>query len=218
MSRLSSSLHVGGTLSADTMTIPSSTVTNAMVKGDAAIARSKLSQDPLVKYMIPWNNFRVWDAFQTILPTTSASDDLGLSYGTLGSSGTSIRTSDLVGTSVTRYARFMFSIPAEYDAGETINLRAHAGMTAVAEVSATVDFSAYKHDNESGVGSDLVATAATSINSTTLASKDFDVTATGINPGDLLDVRMAVAVNDTGGSGACIAVVGGVWALLDIRG
>lgn len=183
--------------------------------------RSEFTQENLAVYPIPWTYFRVWDAVQTNLPGTAASDDLELTGGTWATGVPSIQTGDLKNAgSTTRYARFQLQLPPEYVAGETVKIRLHAGMkTTVASSAATADLEVYKSGREFLVsGSDLCTTAATTINSTTLADKDFDITATALSPGDILDVRLAILVNDSATVTAVIGCVGSAELLLDIKG
>jgi hypothetical protein len=163
----------------------------------------------------------VWDAYQTNLPGTSANDDLGLIGGTFATGSPSIQTSDLGGAGATsRYARAMIPLPVEYVDGETVILRFRAGMvTTVADTTATLDVEAFESDREAGIGADLCATAATTINSTTLADKDFTITATTLAAGEWLDVRIHIAINDAGDGGAGITgIIGSAELLCDIKG
>ena len=202
------------------MTIPANAVTDNSVAANAAIQRSKLEQNTLRSFPINMTDWRVHDALQTVLPGTSASDDLGLYGGTFGSSGPLIRTYDVKAAgAVTLYARALVRLPAEYDPGETVSIRAKAGMvTTVADTTATIDFQIYASDKQGGVGSDLCTTSAASINSLTFANKDFSITATALSPGDWLDVRVTVAVNDAATGTAVIAAIGAIELLCDIRG
>lgn len=185
-----------------------------------AVARTNLTQENLARHKIPFVDWRVWDAMQTNLPGTGATDDLAFIGGTLGTASPTIQTGDVKAAgAVTRYARCTFNVPHEYVAGETITVRAHAGMkTTVADVSATVDFQVYLSDDEEGIGADLCTTAAQSINSLTDANFDFQITATSVEPGDTLDIRMAVATNDAASATAVIGQVGSVEVLLDVKG
>jgi len=185
------------------------------------VARSGLTQDTSQSYWLPWDGFRVWDAVATNLPATPASDDLGLIGGTWGTGVPSIQTGDLKAAgSTTRYARCQFQLPPEYVTGTGLVLRLHAGMiTTIAGTAATVDVEVYKSGKEFLVsGSDLCATAATSINSTTLADKDFAITGTGLVAGDQLDIRIAILVNDAATGTAVIGCIGSAEMLLTIRG
>lgn len=158
------------------------------------INRSNLIVENTASYMLPLQNFRVWDAMQTNLPSVGASDDLGLATGAFATGLPYLKTQDLnAAGAVTEYARTMFTLPPEYVSGGTISLRMAAGMlTSVASVSATVDAQIYLSARTTLVsGSDLVTTAATSANSTTFAEYLFTVTPTDRAAGDVLDIRIA---------------------------
>ncbi len=118
----------------------------------------------------------------------------------------------------TRYAGVSIEIPSDYEAGETIILRLIAGMkTATADTTATIDAQVYRNAEDGTVGGDICATAAQTINSLTAAAKDFVITATSINPGDILDVRIAIAVNDAAGGSAVIGRIVAIKLLTDRR-
>lgn len=188
---------------------------------EPSINRSTLTQESLAVYPIPWTWWRVWDALQTNLPGTSATDDLALIGGTFATGSPSIQTSDLGGAgSTVRYARCTIPLPIEYVAGQTVALRFSAGMvTTVADQSASIDVQAYKADREAGIGADICATALITINSTTLADKDFTITPATLSPGDVLDVRITVLVDDDGDGGAGITgIIGAAELLCDVKG
>src|SRR3990167_3164676 len=109
--------YVAGRLTADSMPIPADAVVNASVASDAAIARSKLAQNALSPFDVNLVDFRVWDAMQTNLPGTSATDDLGLYGNTFGTTSPLIRTYDVKAAgAVTLRARVLIPLPIEYDA------------------------------------------------------------------------------------------------------
>lgn len=196
---------------------------NLTVGGDLKPLRAReavLSQEAAVAYPIDLTHFRVWDALATVLPGTSATDDLGISGGTWGTHAPKLTTGDVKASTVTRYGRVQFRLPPEYEAGETVTLRISAGMeTTVADTSATVDAEVYVNGRDGTIdGADLCATAAASINSLTFADKSFTITATALEPGDALDIRIAVAVVDGATATAVIATIGAAEMLLDIRG
>ncbi|MCH7924364.1 MAG: hypothetical protein IIC51_02385 [Planctomycetes bacterium] len=162
----------------------------------------------------------MFDAPQTLLPNPSATDDLGLYGGTFGTDSPTIQTFDLkaAGPSTLR-ARIQLALPPEYEAGETVTLRISAGMlTTVADVSATIDVEAHEIDRIGAVGSDLVTTSALDINNLALADKDFTITPTGLAAGDMLDIRITLAINDAATGTAVIGLIGAVELLCDIRG
>ena len=187
-----------------------------------AIAKANiLALAELQPFPIPLTDFRVWDAMQTVLPGTPATDDLGLVGGTFGTATPSLRTEDLKAAGATnKRARVLVQLPWDYQAGQSVTLRFKAGMiTTVADTTATLDCEAFKlqDDPDDAIGSDLVSTAATTMNSLTFANIDFVVTPTGLSPGDILDVRITCAVNDAAGATAVIAGVTSAKLLCDVR-
>jgi hypothetical protein len=181
---------------------------------------SILKQEALAVFPVNFMDLRVWDAIQTNLPGTAATDDLALIGTTFGSTAPRVTAGDCKALgATTRYARFMVEIPECYETGETITLSLSAGMvTTVASASCTVDVECYELDKLGGIGSDLCATAAQSINSLTFASKSFAITATTLSPGDVLDVRIAIAVNDAATGTAVTPTIASIDLLCDIKG
>lgn len=220
MGTIRDNIHVAGHLSADTMTIAAAAVTNASVSGTADIVRSKLAQDSNKVYPIDLTKLRVWDAFWTNLPGTAASDDLGLEGGTFATAPPMIKTSDLKAAgATTQFGRFQLILPAEYEDGETVTLRFSAGMeTTVSDTTATIDVQAYESDRIGGISADLVTTGATTINSLTFADKDFAITASGLVAGEVLDCRVAIAINDAATGTAVVGSIGAVELVCDVRG
>ena len=200
---ISGSLRLGGTLS------PALSKANILALAE------------LQAFPIPLTDFRVWDAMHTVLPGTPATDDLALIGGTFGTATPSIRTEDLKALGATnKRARVLVQIPWEYQSGESVSLRFVAGMiTTVAGTSATLDVEAYKlqADPDDAIGSDLVTTSATTINSLTFANIDFVLTPTGLSPGDILDIRITIAVNDGASATAVIAAFTSAKLLADVR-
>jgi hypothetical protein len=156
----------------------------------------------------------------TVDTPAANSDDLGIYAGTWGTHGRQVKSGDLKAAgSTTRYLGLQVPIPAEYEDAETVTIRIRAGMeTTVADVAATVDVEAYLPDGTGAVGSDLCSTAVQSINSLTDADKDFVITSTGIVAGDVLEVRVAVLVNDAATVTAVIAAIQEISLLADVRG
>ena len=179
-----------------------------------------LKQDALAIFPVNMMDLRVWDAIQTVLPGTPATDDLGLIGTTFGSTAPRVTAGDCKALgATTRYARFMVRLPECYEAGETVTISLSAGMaTTVASVSCTVDIEAYEIDKIGGIGSDLCTTAATTINSLTFADKAFTITPTTLSAGDVLDVRIAIAVNDAATATAVTPTIAGIDLLCDIKG
>lgn len=175
----------------------------------------------LQAFPVPLTDFRVWDAMQTALSGTPATDDLGLVGGTFGTNTPSLRSEDLKAAGATnKRARVLVQLPWEYIAGESVTLRVRAGMiTTVAGTSATVDVEAYKlqGDPDDAIGSDLVSTAATTMNSLVFTDIDFAIAPSSLSPGDILDVRLTCAVNDGASATAVIAAITSVKLMCDVR-
>ena len=193
------------------------TATFASVSG---LDRTGLAQDNTQVYHVLPESWKVWDDMDSPLPSTPANDDLGIIGGTFGTDSPSVQTEDLKAAGATnKYARCTFALPPEYVAGETVQIRFHCGMlTTAADASATIDVEVYESDLEAGIGADLCATAAQSCNSTTLADKTFTITSTTLAAGDLLDVRVTMAINDAATGTEVKGIIGGTKVLLDIKG
>ncbi len=187
-----------------------------------AIAKSNiLALAELQAFPIPLTDFRVWDAMQTLLPGTPSADDLGLVGGTFGTATPSLRSEDLKTAGATnKRARVLVQLPWEYEAGQSVSIRFKAGMiTTTADTTATLDCEVFKlqSDPDDAIGSDLVSTAAQTINSLTFADITFVITPTGLSPGDILDVRVTAAVNDGASATAVIAGITSAKLLADVR-
>jgi len=179
-----------------------------------------LTQDANAIFPINFALLRVWDAFQTNLPGTAATDDLALVGGTFATAPPTVSGGDMKALgATTRYARFQMQLPECYDAGQTITLSMSAGMvTTVADTSCTLDVQCHKLDKVTGIGSDLCATAATSINSLTFADIPFTITPTGLVAGDVFDVRIAITCTDAATGTAVTPTIAGLDLLCDIKG
>ena len=149
-----------------------------------------------------------------------ATDELSVVGGTVGTNAPSLQTENLQDVGATnRYYRFLVPLPSNYVAGQTVTLRFAAGMiTTAADTTATLDVVCYKSDEDDTVSADLCDTAAQSINSTVFADKDFTITPTNLSPGDMLDVRIIVAVNDASTGAVVIGCVAAIKRLCDIHG
>ena len=180
-----------------------------------------LAQAELQPFPVPLTSFRVHDAMATLLPGTPSADDLGLVGGTHGTATPSIRTEDLKTAGATnKRARVLVQLPWEYVSGQSITLRFKSGMiTTVADTSATLDCEAFKlqDDPDDAIGSDLVTTSAGTINSLVFSNIDFVISPSGLSPGDILDVRITMAVNDAAGATAVIGGITSVKLLCDVR-
>lgn len=194
-------------------------ILNRHISDAAAIESTKFKTYNKI-FPVNFALLRVFDAIGTNLPATAASDDLGWVANTLGTDAPTIQTSDAKNTTVTQKARGIIIVPDNYIAGEDLDIIAIAGMkTTIASASATIDFSAYEvNDADATVGSDLVTTGATTINSTTAAAKTFEIDESGLTAGDMLDVLITIAITDVATATAVIGRIIKLYLACDCRG
>ena len=182
----------------------------------ASLTRANLTQQDLQVYPVPITMCRVWDNLASLLPTTAATDDLGIIEGTWLTNDAAIQTSDGKATTTTQRLRFQYPLPVEYVAGQTVTLRINSGMvTTVSDSSATLDAEVIE------VGAptvDINATALQSINSLAAADFDFTITPTNLVPGDVLDVRLTIVIVDGATGTAVIGQINSIDLLLDVKG
>lgn len=186
---------------------------------DSQILRSYLDQREDTPIAIPVEDWKVHDDLTSFLPTTAASDDLGRILGTFGTSSPVLQTSDAKATTVTQYGRIRYVLTDDYDINESISLQVRAGMdTTISDGTATIDVECYVDDGDGSVGSDICATAAQSINSLTKANLEFILTPTSLTIGDILDIRITIAITDSATGTAVIGEVSQIQMLRDVRG
>lgn len=181
---------------------------------------SRIAQRDSQKFDLPLHSWVTDGAAPAPLGTPSG-DDLGLVGGTFGSDGHAIQSVDEKANGGAHACRAVntFMLPVAYVTGQTIQVEVRAGMdTTPADASATVDLEAYLLDDDGDpTGSDLVTTAAQSINSLTLATKTFTIDQTSLEPGDKLMLRLSTTVNDAATETDVIAQVKRTTMLLDVK-
>ena len=206
--RIPDGLFVDGTLTLGNVTV------------QPGWSRTALVQEAAVAYPIPWEAWRVHDAYQTTLPGTAAADDLGLLGGTYGTDVPSLQTSDAKATTVTQYARCLMPLPVEYVDASAVSLMFHAGMrTTISDGTATLDAQLFLSGKEGLVsGSDLVTTAATTINSLVMSDISFSVTSGGLVSADVLDIRITMAITDAATPTSVLGWIGAAYLKCGIKG
>lgn len=136
-------------------------------------------------------------------PLSAAPDetDLGLDADNFGTDGAFITSTVTNGggatPSASETARFQFALPPEYVAGTNVVLRVRCRISAARHTSASVDVEAFKLDGEGSVGSDICATAATSLTWTSFGDAFFTIAGTGLTAGNVLDIQITLATDDT---------------------
>ncbi len=187
---------------------------------DAAspVLRSDLGEDSAAVYAVPLTSLLTHATMVTLGSAAGTpSGDCGLTPGTFGSASPVVIGESASGNSKSDACRFLFKLPAEYVAGGDITLRVHSMITGNVNVAQTVDASAYLTDGAAGIGSDLVTTSAITL-TTSFADHDFTITPTSLVAGNILDIQLTIAANDTGASNNKLCKIGAVSLLLDIKG
>jgi len=194
---------------------------NVLVQGNLQVPgnlptypRSSLATDTNQILALPFHIWRQTAAVATALSGTSSGSDLGYYTGTFGTIGSYIGTSDLkTAGSTTRTARCLFVLPPEYVAASTVSVRFSAGcITTISDTTATLSVDVRKTARDRTIGSNLYSGAALDIRSVTFADKQFALSSTGLLPGDILDIKATIIINDAATGTAVI----GAWAAAEI--
>ena len=206
------------TLTNVSITLPDGGISNVDISANANIEASKMEQRVLAEYIVPRDAFRVWDSITTNPVSAASNDDLGLVTGTWGSSVNKITAGDCKAATTTRRIYFSVPVPANYDDGQTIQLRVRAKMeTTLSDGTCTIDAESYIA-NDGTLTSDLVSTAAQSMNSLTAANYNFTLSSGSVDPGDLIEVRLTIACVDSATATAVTPAIYEVALLCDTRG
>lgn len=185
---------------------------------DNGLARTYLLQEDAVAYPIAIASLR--QVTGVPLAATETAGNFNVNVGSHVELAFGEVSSDETEISVTRV---QFALPAEYVAGQTVTVRLPVALIAAttgANNGSTIDLSVYKSDGAGAVGSDLCATAAQTFAAVdTWYNKDFTVTPTGLEPGDVLNLEITGSViENDGGAGTLTLHMDTPQVLLDIKG
>jgi len=182
-----------------------------------ASPRANLAQEDEVSFKIPLSCIRY--ANGTIPDATGAAGNPKIVMGGYGSGTGIFQGEDAQSAAKTETLCFDFAMPESYVAAETVKVSFSAryndaGTNTVAQKS--IDCEAYEIAEAGTAGSDICATAAQTLTGT-IASYSFDITATGLTPGDLVRVFVRTILEGNTG-GALVAEVGGATIKADLKG
>lgn len=189
-----------------TATVNASIPVVATVTG---FTRTDLTQEDYVAEQIEDPALRLSTAYETPI-TTPAGANLGLTAGVFGTGCPYITAGDLKAAgATTRYLRFRKTLPKNYVDGGAVRVTMASGMvTTVADTTCTVDLECFLEAGDVlKSGSDLVTTAAQSINSLTFATKNFELSSASLVRGNKLDFRLAIACTDAATATAVIGAI-----------
>lgn len=181
-------------------TYPGDIQVNGTVNADrlnGKLARSNIDVELLQSFPIDVENWRIWDNYRSLLGAPG-SDDLGIGGSGVPVWATSVpylSTSNSNAASLLQYARTTVKIPRTYVAGQTLKLNFAAGMlSAVCSTSALLTVEAYLSGRNTLIsGSQLVTTAAQSLNSLTFAELAYELAVGTLTAGAWLDIRILIA-------------------------
>jgi hypothetical protein len=132
---------------------------------------------------------------RTALGTSASVGHLGIST----TYGAAAVTRSIASATTSEQAYWRFRLPDDWASGGTLQLRARCSVqNGPAQVSATITPSVKKL-GDNGVGSDLYSAGAVSVNSATATDYDLTFASTNLSPGDMAQVEVTFAIDNTGG-------------------
>ncbi|MBU3720746.1 MAG: hypothetical protein FGM22_08320 [Burkholderiaceae bacterium] len=207
----------------DTLTLPNDVDVRGTFRargGIIGMTRTDLEQDDFQPVHLPLENFRIWDAYGSLVGSAAA-DDLGITAGAFGTGCPYLTAGDLKAAgATTRRARTTARLPLEYVSGQSVRIVVTAGMlTTAADGSCTVDVEAYLVAGDTTKsGSDLVTTAAQSMNSTAFSDLNFELSASTLDAGAVLDIRISISCTDAATATAVTPAIADVMLSVDVKG
>ncbi len=146
---------------------------------------------------LPFNEFRVHDAFETFLPTTAAADDVGYIPASFGSSDT-LSAVRGAGGSDTAFARILVTVPKDYVDGTNLTVTSVVTEVDAAVTAATLDLEARRLAD---ITTEIQTANSSPITVVGGATVVHTLDGTNVVIGDIIDLRFRVAQDDSGGGG-----------------
>lgn len=180
-----------------------------------AITRTDLASESGSAFPVALVNFRQAAAVKDALPDAPDATSLGLADAA-GSVivGTTVNGGSTASASETAHIQIV--IPQNYVAATDVTLRVRAKVSAVPTVGATID-AVVKEFADGALGSDICATDAITLTDA-YANCDFTITGTDLVAGDIVDVVLTGAADDTGGTIDAYVAIAGVSLLATTKG
>jgi len=146
---------------------------------------------------IPMDEWLIWDS-ATLAPLTATAnaDDLGYTLGTLGTDAPLLHAVNDDAETI-QYARQQVLVPANYIAGGAISLAITVVEGATADTDAGVDANVYR---QAAPTVDINSTELQDVKGAAAGVKTFVLTPTNVVPGELLDIRIFLDIDDNAGA------------------
>jgi hypothetical protein len=214
-------IHLVGSATIDNTTASTLTIaeTNIVLTGAVDISsgtvdRAALTEDALAVYGIPISLFRQEDGIP--LAATETADTFCLNYA---ANVWLIYGEESLSETETSEGSFQFVLPPEYVSGGDVKVRIKHTVTGTGTLgaTATIDVEAFEQDGNGAIGSDLVTTTAATTTDASWTTTDFVVTPTNLVAGDILNIVVTSAIQETAGTAIRINL-DGIAVLLDIKG
>lgn len=165
---------------------------------------SSLFTTTLRPYAVPLNELRIWNDFDSFLPETAATDDLGFTEGTYATSAPSLTSIDFKAASTEAFGRVQVPVPADYVAGQPITVVLNVTADSDASVGQAVDVVVVR---TAAPSTDICATGDLNVDGYTADDVTFTITPTNVVPGDILDIRIEVDAEDSDGTSPTMFIV-----------
>jgi len=171
--------------------------TNVVATGEITAIEAKLHQTFTVD--IPMDEWLIWDS-ATLAPLTATAntDDLGYTLGTIGTDAPLLHAVNDDAETI-QYARQQVFVPTNYIAGQAISLAITVVEGATADTDAGIDANVYR---QAAPTVDIQSTALQDVKGAAAGVKTFVLTPTNVVPGELLDIRIFLDIDDNAGSTA----------------
>lgn len=206
-----------GTLDISGATVTYRSILNADIGAGAAIVRSKLAEEALAKYGIPFSMLRNDDG--TVVDATGGAGLFSITNGGIGTGTQTLDGEAASGNSKTDVVQFEFTMPPEYvSAGDVRVILTAKESVGAATVSTTLSGEAYEDDNQGGVGSNVLASWDQTDITDSWQTFTGTITSTSLTAGDKVRVYIQVVTNDTGGAVGTVTQIGKVEMQADIKG
>jgi len=181
----------------------------------SGVSRAMMTEEALAAYPIKLAELANADDG---LELDGAASNFEIAVGDWGTGTRSIKGNPASGASITDTLMFEFRLPPEYvEAGDVKIIVKALETVGAATVATTLSSEVYEDDEDGTITSVSGSWDATDITDSPTTFTN-TLTATDLDPGDLLRVLLRIVTNDTGGAVGTIAQINHIEMQLDVKG